>query len=107
MNTLSKVFKTARAILDLDEIWFYIATDNIAAADGVIDAIGETSSHLARQPMMGRARPELLFDDLRSFPVGRYVLFYRPVADGIEIVRVIHTARDIAEIEHAGGFDVN
>jgi toxin ParE1/3/4 len=27
--------------------------------------------------------------------VGNYLIFYRPISDGIEIVRVLHGARDI------------
>lgn len=95
MSTLAKVFKTARAIIDLDEIWLYIAADNINAADGLIDAISETAFRLARQSLMGRARPELA-ENLRSFPAGRYILFYMPHAQGIELVRVLHGARDIS-----------
>jgi len=33
--------------------------------------------------------------DLRSSPFGRYVIFYTPVHDGIDVVRVLHGARDI------------
>jgi toxin ParE1/3/4 len=43
---------------------------------------------------MGRAREELAAD-LRSFPFGRYVIFYMPVQDGIDVVRVLHSARDV------------
>ena len=43
---------------------------------------------------MGRARDELA-PDLRSFPFGRYVIFYEPIEDGIDVVRVLHSARDI------------
>jgi toxin ParE1/3/4 len=32
---------------------------------------------------------------LRSFPVKNYVIFYRPLEDGIEIVRVLHGAQDL------------
>ena len=42
---------------------------------------------------MGRARTELAAD-LRSLPAGSYIIFYRPVADGVEIIRVVHQARD-------------
>ena len=52
---------------------------------------------LARNPAAGRERPELV-SDLRSFLVGRYILFYRPIDDGVEIVRVLHGARDIDSI---------
>jgi len=43
---------------------------------------------------MGRARDELV-PGVRCFPVGRYVVFYVPLDDGIDIVRVLHGARDI------------
>jgi len=33
--------------------------------------------------------------DLRSFPVGRYVIYYRSLPNGVEIVRVLHSARDL------------
>ena len=54
---------------------------------------------LARQPNMGRSRPELA-NDLRSFPVGRYMIFYVPIPKGVEIVRVLHGARDIRSVLH-------
>jgi plasmid stabilization system protein ParE len=43
---------------------------------------------------LGRARLELA-PNLRSLLVGDYVMFYRPIDDGIEVVRVLHGARDI------------
>lgn len=46
---------------------------------------------------MGRAREELAAS-LRSFPFGRYVIFYVPIEDGIDVVRVLHSARDIDAI---------
>jgi toxin ParE1/3/4 len=49
---------------------------------------------LSRHPLLGRSRTDL-HPGLRSFPFGRYVIFYRPLDDGIEVVRVLHGARDI------------
>lgn len=46
---------------------------------------------------MGRARDELA-EGLRSFPTGQYIIFYQPVPGGIEIVRVLHGARDLDAI---------
>jgi plasmid stabilization system protein ParE len=34
---LPHVTKTARAEQDLEEIWFYVALDNVGAADGLLD----------------------------------------------------------------------
>jgi len=46
---------------------------------------------------MGRARVELA-PGVRSLPFGRYVIFYLPLHDGIDVVRVLHSARDIEAI---------
>lgn len=74
------------------------------AADAVLDSIAECCRLLARQPMMGRSRPELA-SDLRSFPAARHVIFYLPTADGIVIARVLHEARDVATIADQYGFE--
>jgi toxin ParE1/3/4 len=78
---------------DLDEIWLYIAQDNLDAADKFIHAIVSRFPKLAAMPLIGRQREELS-PRLRSFPVACYVIFYRPMKSGIEIVRVLHGARD-------------
>jgi toxin ParE1/3/4 len=49
---------------------------------------------LASQPLLGQLRPEFA-PNLRSFSAGSYVIFYRPVRAGIEVMRVIHSARNI------------
>jgi toxin ParE1/3/4 len=79
---------------DLVDIWLYIASDNPEAADHFINSLVSRFSSLASMPHMGRARPELA-DRLRSFPFGNYVIFYRLMEDGIEVVRVLHGARDL------------
>jgi toxin ParE1/3/4 len=47
--------------------------------------------------MIGRARPELR-PDLRSFPFGAYLILYRAIDDGAEIVRVVHVARNLDDL---------
>ena len=86
-----------RASSDLTEIWNYIADDSVANADGFIDGLYETIQVLANQPGAGRRREELA-PGILSFPFGRYIIFYRASLDGIEIVRVLHGARDIQTI---------
>lgn len=72
-----------------------MALDNPAAADALLDQIGHACALLADNPALGRARPELL-PGLRSFvALGTYVLFYRPVGPDLELVRVLHAARDV------------
>lgn len=91
---MARVRKTVLAEQDLEEIWLYIAADNLVAADALIDRIAETSALLADDAKLGRDRPEIL-EGLRSFPVGNYILFYRPEPGGIELTRVLHGARDL------------
>jgi toxin ParE1/3/4 len=86
-----------RASLDLTEIWSYIADDSVTNADAFIDKRFETIQLLANQPGSGRRREELAHGIL-SFPFGRYIIFYRASQDAIEIVRVLHGARDIHTI---------
>jgi toxin ParE1/3/4 len=46
---------------------------------------------------MGRVRDELA-EGIRSFPIGRHVVFYVTIPGGIEIIRVLNGARDIFTI---------
>jgi toxin ParE1/3/4 len=79
---------------DLAEIWAYIAEDSPRRADAFAARVNGEFRMLARQPRMGRERPELLAR-LRSFPVEKYVIFYLPRSRGVEVVRVLHGARDL------------
>ena len=86
-----------QAAADLAEIWSYIGEDSPAHADAFIDRIDSEFGLLAKNPKMGRTRPELA-KDVRSFPVGNYVIFYVPRRRGIEVVRVLHGSRDLESI---------
>jgi toxin ParE1/3/4 len=86
--------KTPQAEIDVTSIWQFIADDNVKAADALIDRIEATFDMLAQAPLAGRARPDLR-SNLRSFTVRSYVIFYVPVSDGIEVVRVMHGRQDI------------
>jgi toxin ParE1/3/4 len=75
-----RVSVAARA--DLEEIWVYVAQDNVEAADRLIQAIVSRFPLLASRPEMGRKREEISAR-LRSIPVGNF-----------DIARVLHGARD-------------
>ena len=91
---MPRVLRTTRARIDLLQIWCHIAEDKPSAADRFLDTIEEKCLILAKNPRMGQVRPELA-PNLRSFPVSNYVIFYRPIEDGIEVDRVISGSRDI------------
>ena len=81
---------------DLRAIRDYIAEDDPKAARRFVIRLRDMARMLAGASAIGRARPEI-GAGIRSFVVNRYVLFYRPLtgAAGIELVRVLHGARDV------------
>jgi toxin ParE1/3/4 len=91
---MPRVTRPPLAQTDVLEIWDRIADDSLATADRWVERLDEQFRLLVAQPMMGRARDELE-PGVRSFPFGRYVVFYVPLDDGIDVVRVLHGARDI------------
>ena len=91
---MALVKRRPQAETDILEIWAYIAEGSLVEADNWIDKLDEKLALWATQPMMGRARDELA-EGVRSFAFGRYVAFYLPCSDGIDVVRVLHGRRDI------------
>ena len=86
-----------RASRDLADIWHYIAYDNEPAADRFIALLQQHFQLLGRNPYLGRSRNELR-RDYRSFPVGPYVVLYRVLSNGIEVMHVLHGKRDFDAI---------
>jgi toxin ParE1/3/4 len=82
-----------RAQDDLDDIWCDIGNFDLNAADRWLGAVEQRFKLLASRRYTGQARPELA-PALRFLPVGNYLIFYRPIENGVEIARVIHGARD-------------
>ncbi len=86
--------KRPQTEIDLTSIYNFIADDSVKAADAWLKRIEDTFDMLAQTSMAGRARDDLSMA-LRSFPVGRYIIFYVPVSDGVEVVRVMNSRQDI------------
>jgi toxin ParE1/3/4 len=82
-----------RSKRELDAIWAYVAHEDIDAADRLIDRIYAASRRLADFPESGPARPDIAVG-VRSLTVGNYLLLYRVGRDAVDVVRVIHGARD-------------
>ena len=94
---MPRVLRSDLAEGDLVEIWLFIAQDSPDAADRFLDLLAQKCEILAKSPQMGRQRDDL-GAALRSFPVGRYVIFYRLIEDGIEVVRVLSAYRDLGRL---------
>jgi toxin ParE1/3/4 len=84
------------AIRDLDAIWLYIARDNIDAAEKLMKKIQSAAEKLAQMPGMGQRRDDFS-PGLRSFPVGNYLIFYKRIRGGIEVLHVYHGAQNLYE----------
>ena len=83
------------AELDLDEIWEYIAQDNLDAADRWIGKLFDAFQLLAQTPTIGHKREDLTPLPVLFWPVGAYLILYRVQSEWIEIVAVTQGARDI------------
>ncbi|MDI1262316.1 MAG: type II toxin-antitoxin system RelE/ParE family toxin [bacterium] len=86
--------KSPQTEIDLTSIYNFIADDNPRAANVWLERIEDIFDMLAEAPYAGRERHDLA-PHLRSFPVGRYLVFYTPVPDGVIVVRVMHGQQDI------------
>lgn len=78
---------------DLDNIWFNIALDSPKSADSVIDMIHNRSMQLATFPELGPIRQEIAAN-LRFLTAESYLILYQVADDQVEVVRIIHGARD-------------
>lgn len=83
---------TLRARADLVEIYEYIAQENPQAASRVIQIIRKAAEALQQNPLVGRAGRVA---GTRELTVGRFpfMLAYRVMAEEVQILSVIHTAR--------------
>jgi len=80
---------------DLQEIWIYIAGDNLAAADKLEADIYQACAVLAENPRLGHKRPDLTDEPVLFWPVrGQYLVIYQRETKPLKIVRILHGARD-------------
>jgi len=89
---------TPSAKKDINDIWDYIASDNIKAADRVLDALEAAMAKLAKNPNIGHWREELADKRHRFWLVYSYLIVYRHETKPLQIIRVLHAARDVQNI---------
>lgn len=92
---MGRIIRRRKAENDLLDLWDYIEhASGVARADAYIHRLERALQALAAQPGLGRLRDEL-GENLHSLPVASHLIFYRPIEDGIEVVRIIHGNRDL------------
>lgn len=91
---MGNYFFSQLAVKDLNEICEFIGQTNIKAASKLFDTIREKCKLVSSFPNMGKDYSEIL-SNLRGFIVDDYIVFYYPLENGIEIVRVVYGKRDL------------
>jgi plasmid stabilization system protein ParE len=78
---------------DLDDIWEFIAKDNLKAADKVLDGIYTAIGLLVPFPHQGHKRADLSSRPLRFLTVRNYVIAYAPDEKPLLVIAVLHGRR--------------
>ncbi len=94
---MSRVIRSEQAQQDLEEILDYLDAQSTEAADRFAVKFDQACELHAEHPQIG-ASATAYAANLRHYSVWNYAIFYRPVSDGIEIIRIIHGARDIPKL---------
>ena len=94
---MARYFLTIPAKEDIKEIASYIAQFNPDSARRLTQAIKQQCKLLANFPNMGRNQDDFE-SGLQSFPVENYLIFYRAVGEGVEILRVLSGYQDVEAI---------
>lgn len=97
---MSRIVKRPRAQGDIEDIAVYIGQHNPKAADRFVDSVEDAMGFLAEMPELGSLcefEPTHLVDvrswTLRKFR--KYVILYRPLEDGIEVIRVTQGSQEL------------
>ncbi len=85
---------TLPAKQDIDRINNSLSLRNSDAAERFLDAVAQRLRTLANFPKMGRRRDEIA-PRLRSFPIEDYLIFYRPIEKGTEVLRIVTSYSDL------------
>jgi toxin ParE1/3/4 len=82
------------AYKDLDELWEYIAADDIAVADRILDEIRAAIQTLVSFPQLGHVRPDLASSPIRFHIVRDYLLVYAFDEKPLLVLAVLHGRRN-------------
>ena len=101
---MSRYSLTPAAEQDIDESVSFVASDRPAAAVRWLERIEAVCEELAEYPAMGVSRLAL-GAGVRAFPVENYVIYYRKRRKEVQVLRVLHAARDVPNVfdDTAGG----
>ena len=88
---------TAEAEKDVDDAIDFVSMDNPTAAGGLAERIEKSLRLLAERPYLGRQAPETGQPGMRRMAVPPYVVFYFVGQQAVQVVRVLHGARQLED----------
>jgi toxin ParE1/3/4 len=92
-----RVILTQAALADLRDIGHWIALDDSGRAITFVDELSEKCLGLADRPFLYPLAPEA-GEGIRKRRHGRNLILYRIASDRIEILHVLHGARNYREL---------
>ena len=98
MRRRARFVLTPAARDDLGEITAHIRQDSVETARRVRAELREAMARLAQSPLIGHVREDLTDEPVRFWSVYSYVIVYDPETRPLQIIRVLHGARDVRRI---------
>ena len=83
---------------ELEEIWNYIAGDNVAAANRMQAKFEQAFQKLIENPGLGHRRSDLTTRAVLFWSVGQYLVIYQSSITAVRVLAILHAARDIADM---------
>ncbi len=92
------VLRTRSYDNDLEQVWLYKREESLSAADQTLQGIESEVDRLGDFPDLGERCPD--FGALCRRPiVNKYLVYYERYDDRLEILRVVHSARDVRSLD--------
>lgn len=100
---MARIVERPRARTELEDIAVHIARNRPSAARAFLAAARQAYDTLAAMPEMAAPweAEDQRFAGIRYFPIARYpnyVIFYRPLPDGVEILHILDARRDLKHL---------
>lgn len=87
---------TSPASRDLDDILNYVALNSTpVGAQRLYEKLKKAFFMAGRNPEMGYMRTDLTTEPIRIIHVFSYLVLYRPETKPVQIIRILHGARDV------------
>lgn len=99
----ARIIRTPQARRDVIELGEYIAFNNISAAERFLEAVDRALELLGAMPELGTPweTDHPRYAGIRWWIIKgfrNHLIFYRPISEGIEVVRVVYGARDLGSL---------